>query len=145
MPVCKMEVLMWMLPFPQPNLYLVHGIRRHCGARLIEPLLLLYYCVYIIARSVYCPLSAGNICAIAFSVWPLLLKETPLLCSVSVSAWWSLCSLASHAEGDSSTLSGAIFIMHSASSLASLLWCSLELLTLKLHSGVYRGGTFFTS
>ena len=59
--------------------------------------------------------------------------------------WWSLCSLASHAEGDSSTLSGAIFIMHSASSLASLLWCSLELLTLKLHSGVYRGGTFFTS
>jgi len=85
MPVCKMEVLMWMLPFPQPNLYLVHGIRRHCGARVIKLLLLLYYCVYIVARSVYCPLSTDNICAIAFSVWPLLLKETLLLSSVSVS------------------------------------------------------------
>ena len=102
---------MWMLPFPQPNLYLVHGIRRHCGACLIEPLLLLYYCVYIIARSVYCPLSAGNICAIAFSVWPLLLKETLLLSSVSVSGDLSVACMASHAEGDSSTLSGAVFII----------------------------------
>ena len=45
--------------------------------------LCIFYCVYIVAGSVYCPLF-DDICAIAFSVWPLLLKEILPLYSVTV-------------------------------------------------------------
>ena len=59
--------------------------------------------------------------------------------------WWSLCSL--HGLSCRRRLFHSLWccLHHSASSLASLLWCGLELLTLKLHSGECRGGTFFTS
>jgi len=86
--------------------------------------------VYIAAGSVYCPLFADNICAVAFSVWPLLLKET-----------LPLCSLASYVEGDSSALLWCC-LRHSASSLASLLWRSLELVTSKKRLGKCTRGTF---
>ena len=86
--------------------------------------------MYIAAGSVYCPLFADDICAVAFSVWPLLLKET-----------LPLCSLASHVEGDTSALFWHC-LRRSASSLASLLWRSLELMTSKKRLGECTRHTF---
>jgi len=56
-------------------------------------LLLLYYCVYIVAGSVYCPLFADDIYPVAFSVWLLMLKETLPLSSGAVSIILLLSSL----------------------------------------------------